>query len=559
MNSIFSRISISAKLMIVPIFIIIVLGIIGSITLRGLGVQSENFTSLYHQFKFMHEGNQLVSGIERAHLNLYKSLSWYTTGYDQKRIDSLVSTIFSDIDLSTSTIRAILDNKQSDISQQQALLVLTDSLKSYRTNVAQVIDMAETDISLTTTMVPAVEIRMQKMQEFFDLLWEKSLSSGKSLNSTMEKRCKRITSIFITFVVLSVLVLLSVSFLIGKWIKTTIHTILGTLTTLSSGNLTHTCRLDGNDELLKIGSAIDTTIVSLRELILGLMLQSKKVTDAAARLRTTATSLSQNAEAMTVMSSETSVETAHASTAVTSIASGAEHLTVAMTTMSGAIEEMSITLNEVANNCQKELQQTLKARELTSNTSVFIDRLGKATVNVGKVTDLIYDISDRINLLALNATIEAASAGEAGKGFAVVASEVKDLSRQAAAAVKQIEEQIGEIQNTMQTVVESNSTIGNVIAEITSISQSIVTVTEEQNATVSEIAKNMTGISTQTKSIADNVTSSSENLKTVATRTVEMNKSVENTTATSVEIAATGNHLSALAVSLEQSIDRFTL
>lgn len=559
MKNILSRLSISAKLMIVPVFIIVILGIIGAITFKGLRAQSDNFTSLYQQFHFIHAGNQLISGIERAHLNLYKSLSWYTTGYDQTRIDSLVRTIFADIDTSSITIATIIDKFKTGSSQKSALIQLHDTLKLYREKVEQVIDMASTDISLTTTLVPPVEARMQNMQGLFDLLWQESLSSGKTLNTAMKNRSQRILTVFIVFMVLSIVILMSVSTVINRWIRNSIRKILKSLTSLSSGNLAEQTGMSGNDELLQIGAAIDVTLSSLRDLVSTLMQQSASVTATALNLRNAASSLSGNAEIMHCMSSEVSGETADASNAVTSIASGADELTSAMTAMSGAIEEMSITLNEVAGNCQKELQETLRARELTATTGDLIGRLDKATSNVGKVIDLIYTISDRINLLALNAAIEAASAGEAGKGFAVVASEVKDLSRQAAAAVNQIEEQIAEMQSSMKTVIDSNSTIGKVIAGISAISQSIVTVTEEQSATISEIARNMANVSMQTKSIAGNVTASSANLQTVAGRTQEMNSSVEASSATAVEIASTGDHLSSLALSLKKSVDRFTL
>jgi methyl-accepting chemotaxis protein len=60
-------------------------------------------------------------------------------------------------------------------------------------------------------------------------------------------------------------------------------------------------------------------------------------------------------------------------------------------------------------------------------TVTITDKLQHYTEDVGKVTDIIKDISEQTNLLALHAAIEAARAGEQGLGFAVVADEAKSL------------------------------------------------------------------------------------------------------------------------------------
>ncbi len=87
-------------------------------------------------------------------------------------------------------------------------------------------------------------------------------------------------------------------------------------------------------------------------------------------------------------------------------------------------------------------------------TAQRVRALGESSVQIGEIIEVISDIAKRTNILALNATIEAARAGEAGRGFAVVADEVRMLAERSSQAAKDIAAIIATIQaGTKEAVV----------------------------------------------------------------------------------------------------------
>lgn len=91
-------------------------------------------------------------------------------------------------------------------------------------------------------------------------------------------------------------------------------------------------------------------------------------------------------------------------------------------------------------------------RTTVQRTSEFIDHLSKRSGDIGKILNVIDEITDQTTLLALNAAILAAQAGEHGKGFTVVADEIKDLAEKTALSTKEIGELIGAVQSEVSLV-----------------------------------------------------------------------------------------------------------
>ncbi|ACS80693.1 Cache 3/Cache 2 fusion domain-containing protein [Maridesulfovibrio salexigens] len=216
-----------------------------------------------------------------------------------------------------------------------------------------------------------------------------------------------------------------------------------------------------------------------------------------------------------------------------------------------AMEQMNVSVLEVANNAENAASLATESREkagagedIVSEVVQVMDRLrvttnalkqdmislGKQADGIGQIITVINDIADQTNLLALNAAIEAARAGEAGRGFAVVADEVRKLAEKTVSATGEVSEYINNIQssahnniNTMEqatTAVEEATDLannsGNALKEIVDfVSQStdqirsIATASEEQSAASEQIAQSTSQVNTIAEETAEAMNQSS--------------------------------------------------
>ena len=201
-----------------------------------------------------------------------------------------------------------------------------------------------------------------------------------------------------------------------------------------------------------------------------------------------------------------------------------------------AMEEMTSTVREVAQNASSAADQTEGARqkarhgaeivdeavsaiaEVNSHTGALLkemESLETHTEGIGRIMGVISDIADQTNLLALNAAIEAARAGDAGRGFAVVADEVRKLAEKTMQATKEVTEAITTIQavakGNMQEMRDTASTVSKatemanqsgvalsqiveIVASASNSVQSIATAAEQQSATSEEINRAITDV-----------------------------------------------------------------
>jgi methyl-accepting chemotaxis protein len=178
--------------------------------------------------------------------------------------------------------------------------------------------------------------------------------------------------------------------------------------------------------------------------------------------------------------------------------------------VAGAAEELSISLNLVAQEVTQAAMMARDASLAAIRTDTIVKSLARSAETIGTIVEIIRTIADQTNMLALNATIEAARAGESGRGFAVVATEVKQLSARTAQATGEIAAQVPAMQVATREAIAAIESIVAFVQQMDDTTTAVASGIDEQRAATQEIARSINLAATSTQELAQTICGVSE-------------------------------------------------
>ncbi|HZK83339.1 MAG TPA: methyl-accepting chemotaxis protein [Desulfosporosinus sp.] len=262
---------------------------------------------------------------------------------------------------------------------------------------------------------------------------------------------------------------LGVMYFVAGLIATPISSATEHLRVISTGDFTRETPkkyMERKDELGVLAKAIDTMQQSVKDVIKGVINESRNVE----------TSVIATGQAMAVLIhqvEEVSATTEELSAGMEETAASSEEMSATATEIERAVgsialkaQEGAVSAGEISRRASELKQNSIissrSAQDIYIATQAKMIKAieeSKAVDQINVLSDSILQITSQTNLLALNAAIEAARAGEAGRGFAVVAEEIRKLAQNSANTVE-------EIQKVTKVVISSVANLSESSAEV---------------------------------------------------------------------------------------------
>src|SRR5271165_1778106 len=286
---------------------------------------------------------------------------------------------------------------------------------------------------------------------------------------------------------------------------------------LASKDLTAHLRVSGGDEIGRLGEALNSSVASLRGILESVAKGAETLSSSTNQMSARAVQVAGNANTQSNRTHQIAAAAQEMTVTIGEISHNAENAAQASRVSAETADQGGAVMQSAAETMEK-------IARATSSVADKMTSLAARSEEIGKVINVIQEISEQTNLLALNAAIEAARAGEHGRGFAVVAGEVRRLAERTKGATEEIAGTIRSIQDetreTLQVMQESRSAVEAGMGETAHARRSLESIIEASRQVEHQIHLIATAATQQT-SASSEISESAGQISQLSTETAQ--------------------------------------
>ena len=337
------------------------------------------------------------------------------------------------------------------------------------------------------------------------------------------------------------------------------------------GDMTVNLDYDTQDEFGKIANSYNDTLGKIRSITAEIQKIANELTHSAETMSTGVNESAQVVNSIAVsindiaelsMSQNKNVDTA--SSALDNIVNSVNDVADLAKQTADKANDVGTTVNQGIEGINVIVQHMNRIETMVRTSADQVDTLGHRSEEIGQIVETIVNISGQTNLLALNAAIEAARAGEHGRGFAVVAEEIRKLAENSQDAAQHIAELIGTIQDETKKAVDAmhhgNKGVrqgADVVKEAMGEFSQVTGMVDSMVEQMAQVADHIHQVSAQSNNVVEATSQVTNDSNKIASETQQVSAASEEQSATMHELANENTKLADMAKRLQEQLKVF--